>query len=171
MKRRFANSVNKGKNKFIQRRVVEDYFKGYVCKVTVNKVTKPIVVNSKGEELVLLGDDYERYMAYPDNEKYALTIKYDNKYNLIEWYFDIAKSLGIKNGIPYEDDMYLDLVIKPDGTVELLDEDELKDALDKDIITKEDYDEAYLTVNKLIDKYQKNIDELLELTQKIKSEF
>ena len=171
MKRRFANSVNKGKNKFIQRRVVEDYFKGYVCKVTVNKVTKPIVVNSKGEELVLLGDDYVWYMAYPDNEKYALTIMYDNKFNLIEWYFDIAKRLGIKNGIPYEDDMYLDLVIKPDGTVELLDEDELKDALDKDIITKEDYDEAYLTVNKLIDKYQKNIDELLELTQKIKSEF
>ena len=96
---------------------------------------------------------------------------YDDKNNLIEWYFDIAKELGIKNGIPYEDDLYLDLVIKPDGTYEVLDENELKDALDKDLITKDDYDKAFLTVNKLINMYQNDLDSLLELTNKIKSEF
>ena len=43
MKRRYANSVNKGINKFAQKRIVEDYFKGYICKVNVDKVIKPII--------------------------------------------------------------------------------------------------------------------------------
>ena len=171
MKRRYANSVNKGINKFAQKRIVEDYFKGYICKVNVDKVIKPIIAKTDKAEIVLLDDNYEWYMLYPDGEKYVVTIMYDDKNNLIEWYFDIAKELGIKNGIPYEDDLYLDLVIKPDGTYEVLDESELKDALDKDLITKDDYDKAFLTVNKLINMYQNDLDSLLELTNKIKSEF
>lgn len=171
MKRRFANSLNRGVNRFVQKRIVEDYFKGYICKVEVDKVIKPIVAKSKNGDTVLLADNYVWYMAYPDNGKYAITIMYDDKQNLIEWYFDIAKNLGIRNGIPYEDDLYLDLVIRPDGSCKVLDEDELKEALEKELITKEDYDNAFLTVNDLINKYQNNIDTLLELTNKIKSEF
>ena len=171
MKRRYANSVNKGNNRFIQKRIVEDYFKGYICKINVDEVSSPIVAKTKQGEITLLGNNYEWHIAYPDGEKYALTIMYDDNKNIVEWYFDIAKELGIYNGIPYEDDLYLDLVIKPDGTYTVLDEEELKNALDKEIISKEDYDDAFLTVNRLIKMYHNNMDKLHELTNKIKSEF
>ena len=84
MKRRYANSVNKGINKFAQKRIVEDYFKGYICKVNVYKVIKPIIAKTDKEEIVLLDDNYEWYMLYPDGEKYVVTIMYDDKNNLIE---------------------------------------------------------------------------------------
>lgn len=171
MKRRYANSVNKGNNKFIQKRIEEDYFKGYICKVNVDNVISPIIAKTKQGEMTLLGDNYEWHMLYPDGEKYALTIMYNDKKEIVEWYFDIAKELGIYNGIPYEDDLYLDLVIKPDGTYTVLDEEELKNALDKEIISKEDYDDAFLTVNRLIKMYHNDMDKLYELTNKIKSEF
>ena len=92
---------------------------------------------------------------------------YDDKDNLIEWYFDIAKEVGVENGIPYEDDLYLDLIIKPNGTLIILDEDELKEAFNNGIITKKDIDLVYNTLSKLQSKYADNINYLVELTREI----
>lgn len=68
---------------------------------------------------------------------------YNQNKEIIEWYFDISKEIGSENGVSYEDDLYLDVVVNPDGEIILLDEDELKEALDRLEISKEDYDMAY----------------------------
>lgn len=49
----------------------------------------------------------------------------------------------------------------------ILDEDELKDAFNNGIITKNDVDLAYSTLGKLQSKYANDFNSLVELTRKI----
>ncbi|MCL6459025.1 MAG: DUF402 domain-containing protein, partial [Gorillibacterium sp.] len=46
-------------------------------------------------------------------------------------------------GMPYCDDLYLDVVLLPDGQLFLLDEDELEEALSKRIIRQSDFELAH----------------------------
>ena len=98
------------------------------------------------------------------DRSYALTIMFDDKQNLIEWYFDVSKNVGVENGVPYDDDLYLDLVITPQGNKLVLDEDELKEALSRCEITEEDVTLAYNTLEELDKKYVQNMRELKSLT-------
>ena len=93
-----------------------------------------------------------------------------NGYNLIEWYFDMIKTNGVENGVPYIYDLYLDLVIKSNGKEVVLDEDELKEALNNRDISKDDFNMAYKTMKKIQDKYRNNLGELIELTNKLYKE-
>lgn len=69
-------------------------------------------------------------------------------------------------GIPFEDDLYLDVVVTSEGKIILLDEDELKGALDRMEITNREYKEAYKEANRLIDRLSNKKEELEEFTNK-----
>lgn len=163
MKRRYANKVE---GDYTQKRVDEEYFKGYICNVKIKDVNKPLIVNNGVSEICIKDNGYEWFEVYPDNENYAITIMFDEKSNLIEWYFDIAKEVGIENSIPYEDDLYLDMIITPDGQKLVLDEEELIDAFNRGEIMKSDVDLAYETLKKLEIMYVSNLDNLINLTNK-----
>ena len=167
MKRRFANWINEGKNEYSQKRIDEDYFHGYVCLAKIKDVDEPWIIHDDDFTGCILDENYEWLEIYPDNEKYAITVAFDDKHNLIEWYFDAIKSSGVENGIPYIDDLYLDLVIRINGNHIVLDVDELEEALNKKDITKEDFELAHRTVKELKEKYLNNLDELIELTNKL----
>ena len=167
MKRRFANSANNGNHEYIQKRIDTDDFKGYVCFLKMKNVTRPLKVKDGDFIACLLDENYIWLEVYPDNENYAITIMYDDKNNLIEWYFDIAKEVGIENGVPYEDDLYLDMLIKPNGEEIVLDEDELKLALDTNQINQNDYELAYRTLEKIKKIYLNNFEYLKNFTSKL----
>lgn len=171
MKKRFANEVNKGNNEYYQKRIDEEYFNGYACLTKVKEVEKPWIINDEDFTGCILNENYVWLEIYPDNEKYAITVMYDDKKNLIEWYFDMVKSNEIENGIPYINDLYLDLVIRRNGNQIVLDEDELEDALNRKDITQEDFDMAYKTMREIQNKYGDNLEELINLTNKLYREF
>jgi len=78
-------------------------------------------------------------------------------------YIDICKGNKTNGkGIPYYDDLYLDVVVLPSSVVVLLDEDELKDALKTKEITKEEYDLAYFEAKKLMGDIENDKNELLK---------
>lgn len=168
MKRRFANQVE---GRYFQDRLETDYFSGYVCYIKIKNVEKPLIVNNGVERICIKDNNYEWFELYPDNEKYALTIMFDENKNLIEWYFDIARSVGLENGIPYEDDLYLDLIITPEGKDIVIDEDELLEAEKEGIITHEDVNSAYKTLEYLQEKFVKNLDNLIKFTNEVKRKF
>lgn len=163
MKRRYANEVE---GEYTQKRIDEEYFKGYVCNVKVKDVSKPLIVNNGISEICIKDNNYEWLEVYPDNSNYAITIMFDDNSNLIEWYFDIAKEIGIENDIPYEDDLYLDMIIMPDGKKLVLDEEELIDAFNNAEIMQSDVDLAYQTLKKIENMYVSNLDNLINLTNK-----
>lgn len=96
---------------------------------------------------------------------------FDDNNNLIEWYLDIAKNTGLENGIPFEDDLYLDMIITPAGEKRVIDENELKEAFNNDEITQEDLDSAYQTLELLENKYVNNLDELVKFTNYLCDKF
>lgn len=68
--------------------------------------------------------------------------------------------------LPYEDDLYLDVVLTPEGEILLLDEQELKDALDRNEISKNEYKEAYRLANDLINKIKGRTMQVKQFTDK-----
>lgn len=168
MKRRYAYNENDNYKKI---RIDEKFFKGYACYLKLQNIKKPLIVNNGKEFICIRDNNYEWIEVYPDNGKYAITIMHDDKNNLIEWYFDISKNVGLENGIPYEDDLYLDLIITKELEKIIIDEDELLNACDNKEITKEDVKEAYDTLNYLLVKYYENVDELINLTNYLYKKF
>lgn len=139
-------------------------FKGDIALVKFNEMYKPYMIENIN--LCMADDNYKWLEFYDYTKKYRLTAMYNDENEIIEWYFDIARKIGNENGIPYEDDLYLDIVVTPNGKIILLDEDELKDALDRMEITKLEYESAHEEAKKLIEKLKGKKAELEIFTNK-----
>lgn len=78
----------------------------------------------------------------------------------------IKESALDEHGDPYYDDLYLDIVVSPDFRIVILDEDELREALELKEITKSDYDMVHHTCNKIIKEIITNRDFLISFFDK-----
>lgn len=125
-------------------------------------VDKFVIPNGK----CILDKEYKWLEFYDYTSKVKLTAFYDENNKISEWYFDIAREIGKENGLPYEDDMYLDVLVTNEGEIILLDEDELKEALDKNQITKDEFENAYKEAYQLMDRLQGKKQELQNFTDK-----
>ena len=143
--------------------ISDDYFSGdiYFYKF-IDVKDKLLIPNGK----CIMDNNYKWLEFYDYSSKVKLTAIYDENSEIIEWYFDIAREIGKDNGIPYEDDLYLDIVVTPSGEIILLDEDELKEAFNKREMTKEEYENAYEEAKQLMNKLKNNKDKLKEYTDK-----
>lgn len=143
--------------------ISDDYFSGdiYFYKF-IDVKDKLLIPNGK----CIMDNNYKWLEFYDYSSKVKLTAIYDENSEIIEWYFDIARKIGKENGIPYEDDLYLDVVVTPSGEIILLDEDELKDALKRMEITNSEYENAYKEANHLKDRLRGKKDKLQEFTDK-----
>ena len=143
-------------------------FTGDVALVKFNRMNAPYMVENIN--LCMANDNYKWLEFYDYSKKYRLTAMYNDKNEIIEWYFDIARKIGKENGMPYEDDLYLDVVVTPMGDIILLDEDELKEAFDRFEVNKADYDMAYDEANNLISLLKSNKEKLKIFTDKYLNE-
>ncbi len=146
-----------------------DTFKGDIALIKFNKMNKPYVVENIN--LCMANDNYKWLEFYDYSKKYRLTAMYNDKNEIVEWYFDIARKVGKENGLPYEDDLYLDVVVTSSGEIILLDEDELKSAYDRLEVNQDDYDIAYKEAYDLMKKLEGNKDRLKQFTDKYLNEF
>ena len=161
MKRKYINRskwerIKESKNVIIN--TYNERFKGYGSAVFIEKVHEKLVCNIDKRKFCLADDGYTWIQRLPINENWAVTTMFDENNNIVQWYFDITKQNSIDdNKQPFYDDLYLDVVVFPSGDIMLFDEDELKAALDSGDITKEDFDLAYSTANKIIDGMAKDV--------------
>lgn len=118
------------------------------------------------EKVCIRANQYKWLQFYDYSAKVCLTAIYDNENKIVEWYFDIAREIGKENGIPYEEDLYLDVVVKENFEIILLDEEDLQEALEKDEITKEEFKQAYKTANNLMEILKENQGKLKCFTDK-----
>ena len=169
LKKRYAIAINNKdilESDFKNIRVDDEEFKGNISLLTIKKVKKEWRIDV--EQRCILANNYNWLEIYPDGKNFCITTMFDENDNIAEWYFDIAREIGEDNGMPYEDDLYLDVVIVPDGRIHILDEDELKSAYDRKEVSKEEYEMAYRVANKIIEKgkNKKYLDELTKFTMK-----
>lgn len=113
-------------------------FYGYIGLIFIEEVDEPQIWNFNGEKIVVCNKGLKWLTILPKNEFYCITAMMDENSEIILWYIDMIASQGIEDDIPYFNDLYLDLVVYPNGDIVEDDMDELKQALsDKDINEKQ----------------------------------
>lgn len=166
LKKRFTDRYVHGKAEKSEQKILsikEKNFSGDIYFYNfINVKAKTIIPNFR----CILDNNYKWLEFYDYNSKVKLTAIYDENNEIIEWYFDIAREIGKYGNVPFEDDLYLDVVVTSEGKIILLDEDELKGALDRMEITNREYKEAYKEANQLIDRLSNKKEELEEFTHK-----
>ncbi len=107
-------------------------FRGVVALYTMGRVREPLFKPVAGD-LTLIADAGFRwlqfYSAHPTSQTYTVTASFDPHNAIAQWYIDVCARHGVDStGIPWHDDLYLDLVINPCGKLAVIDGDELEEA-------------------------------------------
>lgn len=109
----------------------------YIVVKKLIKVDKKFIIK---DNLCVMDNNYYVVEVIPKNENYAMRLFLDNNKKPLEYYFDICKNncLEPTTLVPIYDDLYLDITVLNDE-INILDEDELEEALKTKNITQVDY--------------------------------
>ncbi|MEE1258534.1 MAG: DUF402 domain-containing protein [Lachnospiraceae bacterium] len=123
---------------------------GYVGILSINEVPEPQIWKYNGEDLFVCDNNYQWLTIMPKNDYYCLTVMMNENREMQVCYIDMIDEQGYdEEGVPYFYDLYLDFVVYPNGIVIEDDMDELQEALQKSDITQQQYEQAFLTSEKL----------------------
>lgn len=146
----------------------------HVVLINVLEVVSPLIVekkvdkkteNFKKERIIVLDSGYKLIEILPKGRNYCITANINEKNQIVQWYFDILDSTMIKKGVPYFYDLYLDLIIYPDGNTYTKDKEELKEALrDKSITLKQFLKAKNTLYEEILPFFKKNIEGLNAIT-------
>lgn len=149
-----------------------DVFHGYISEIKILDVSSPQVWKFNGKEIVMCKSGYKWLSILPSNEYYCMTAMIDEQDQILLWYIDMIAGQGIdQDSMPYFYDLYLDLVVYPDGCVVEDDRDELEEALSKKDITFEQFELADRTCNHLKKEVLSDCKSLLDFTNECLSYF
>ncbi len=138
-------------------RVKDSNFEGTISLMTILEVNEPTVISYPNYKITILDKNFQWLQFAPKNANWWLTVLFDDSGNLIESYFDMSKQHNFENeDNPTFIDLFLDVVISEARGPRILDEDELKEALDEKIITKEEYDLVFNLAKSIIQGYNRN---------------
>lgn len=129
------------------------YFNLEDCYISVKKILnidEPFVLS---DGLCVIDNNYYIMEVIPKNENYSMRVFFNNEKERLEYYFDVSLENGLDKDskIPYYDDLFLD-VTKTGDNVEVLDEDELKEALDNNKISMDDFELANKVKDTLLEQ-------------------
>lgn len=150
--------------------VNSEMINGYVSLLTINDVSTPQIWKFNGQDTVVCQKGYEWITILPSNEYYCIMSMLNDEKEILLWYIDMIYDQGVdKDGMPYFEDLYLDLVVYPNGEIIVDDMDELEDAWNKGNITEEQFELAIKTCENLKDGLLSNITLMKEFTYKCMS--
>ena len=153
--------------KLLGQTIDTDVFKGYIGLIDIEEVSEKQIWKFNGEDIVVCDKGLKWLSILPQNDYYCITAMMNEKNDILLWYIDMIAAQGTDvDGIPYIDDLYLDLVVYPDGTIVVDDMDELEDALAKNDITHEQFELAIRTSNQLREGLLSNIDTFIDFTKR-----
>lgn len=108
------------------------------------------------------------YSAYFLNEGFKVSKILDSNNQLVYWYCDIIRTQynAVENSYIFED-LLADVLVYENGTVKVVDLDEISDLIDQDKITKETVSLALRTLDKLLNLiYTNQFYKLQEIIEK-----
>lgn len=149
-----------------------DIFKGIVALKYIDEVATPQIWEFNGKKTVVCDKGMKWLQLIPYNDNYSIAAMINKKNEIELWYIDMIADYGIDNdGIAYFHDLYLDLVVYPDGTIKIDDMDELVDAFEQKVINVDLYKLALETSEKLKNGLLTDIPKLKNLCMKCMDEF
>lgn len=136
----------------------DDY---YISVKKLIQVDKKFIISNG---LCVMDNNYYVFEVIPKNECYAMRLFLDDKQRPLEYYFDICKNNGLDENcqVPFYDDLYLDITYL-NGQINILDEDELEEALATKDITEEDYALVYQVKEELLNSIKNGTNKLMQI--------
>jgi uncharacterized protein len=127
------------------------HFQGWVSELKMLRVREPFSVPNLGGSICIADAGFVWLHYLQDDANHVLTAMLDSSGDIVQWYIDIVLEHGFdaENRL-YFDDLYLDIVVSPDGRFEVQDADELEDALKAGVISQAQFDLAWLETNRLV---------------------
>lgn len=142
-----------------------DFFKGYIGLLEIEEVSEKQIWRFQGEDITVCDRGRKWLSILPQNDFYCITAMMNEKDEILLWYIDMIAEQGTDaDGIPYFDDLYLDLIVYPNGIVKEDDMDELQDALSAKDITQDQFDLAIRTSRKLKQGLLSDVENFMEYT-------
>ncbi len=125
-------------------------FSGYVGLLNIFEVSEPQIWKYNGEGVTVCDNNYQWLTIMAESAYYCTTVMMNEKHEIQVCYIDMIAEQGYdKDGVPYFYDLYLDLIVYPDGTIIEDDMDELQDAFRSGDITQQQFDLAIKTSDEL----------------------
>ena len=151
------------------KQVNTDFFNGYIGILEIKEVTEKQIWRFNDEDIIVCDNGLKWLSILPQDDFYCITAMMNSNNDILLWYIDMIAGQGIDtDGVPYFDDLYLDLVVYPDGTIKVDDMDELEEALSQGDITEDQFNLAISTSNKLKSGLLSDIDTFVDYTLKCK---
>ena len=131
----------------------DDCFQGGIGLLTFTGLKEPESVDSPEGPLCIAANGYQWLELVPEGGQFALTAMFHDG-TLFEQYTDITLRNEVdENGDAAFYDLLLDVVVLSDGTPRVLDREELDEALSGGIISRDEYDLALQTADRVVDFY------------------
>ena len=124
-------------------RQVTEPFRGHVSLLRIHEVTEPQVWRWQGKPLTVCDKGMAWLSILPEQGGLCITAQLNADQSVALWYIDMIAGQGIDvQGVPWFDDLYLDLIVHPDGAMFVDDRDELDEALREGDITEAQHRQA-----------------------------
>lgn len=137
-----------------------DGISGEISLLRFKKVAKPLDVTLAGKIIRIVDEGYCWLQIAPRNENWWITAAFDENKKAVQYYIDVTLENIIDGGESYFRDLFLDVIFAPDGVPYLFDEDELDEALEKGVITKEQHKFSHGVAARLMAAFPMKITEL-----------
>lgn len=125
-------------------------FSGYIGLLNIIEVAEPQIWKYNGEEITVCNNNYQWLTIMPKNDYYCITVMMNDEREIQVCYIDMIDEQGYDiDDVPFFYDLYLDLVVYPDGTIIEDDMDELEEAFNNGDISQQQFDLALSTSDKL----------------------
>ncbi|MDF2540458.1 MAG: hypothetical protein K0S47_176 [Herbinix sp.] len=139
-------------------------YKGIVALLIIDEVLAPQIWEFQGVNYIACDKGVKWLQLIPDQQNYVITAMINAKNEIELWYIDMIADYGIDpDHIAYFHDLYLDLVVYPDGAIKEDDRDELDEAYEQKIITDQLHRLALETSQNLQEGFLRDISKLRKL--------
>ncbi|MBR1386150.1 MAG: DUF402 domain-containing protein [Bacilli bacterium] len=135
----------------------------YVSVKKLIDVTDKFIISNN---IVAMDNGYYILEIIPKKENYALRVFFNDKKEIIEYYFDIIKGSGLDEvyNVPYFDDLYLDItILNSTKEIKIIDEEELVTAYRNHDISSDDYHLVLNVKEKLLKEIRSWSNKLLKI--------
>lgn len=149
-------------------RLQEKDFTGHAVLIDIRRVTAPQTWQVDGLTFTVCMDGARWLCMLPEEGGYCTTAMINEKGEIVLWYIDMIDDQGVDpDGVPWFHDLYLDLVVLPNGYVMVDDRDELDEALRAGDITEKQHRCALQVGRRLLEGMTKDIPAMKDLTWRV----
>lgn len=158
------------KHRFVLQASEIETFQGHASLIYFDEVREPLWVPYAGQSICIVDDGYSWLQLFPQGARHAATVMFNAQGEIVQWYIDICKRIFVdEQGVLWYEDLYLDIIFLPGDKIELIDVDELDEALEQGIISDDEYNLAWNEASALLTRLEEQRFPLVPLAEQYRA--